>query len=766
MQLTKRKKVYKQGVAIGVIFCLIFSSIAPLFSQSFQWNQRDSKNQSKTNSDTLRTPSQLTGFEGDPFELETIISFFANTIAQKGSFKFADFFNAYLKNLGELREEQNEMRPAIDTLIYQVKNNLLLSKELQIGKKRYVIGAIKKGTWSNFVVIFDQKNNQFKMVNERAKVRRLIQFIQKSKTGIVFEDILGRGAVVWDKEKSKVERSLIKTFLLPDWLKNLFSTSHLEFLDTFNPVKFFLDHKERSLSQISGISLIWAAMIATAIGAPFGLDWLISGSPYSNIPINLFGSALGFTSLLAGVRHLNLKHSPSRTEQLFLSIKYYLYPTNVVIHSFCNLIFRIFKLDSLTKTRVGEAQYEWATREQGMENVRDAIRKNRPDLLERYENLNQLILREREQEKESLRNELYRITRGHFNIWGLGGAMKLEAAPYFQGSYMNALMAVFPDLNLNPLGFQLDWSSEEKGIESVKYVLSQEIPHIMQQYERIAKLSEREIHVLRNEIYGINSGHLVIWGLSRVMNQESAPYFQGSHINALIAVFPDLNLNPLEFQLDWSSEERGIESVKYVLSKEVQHIMQQYERIAKLSDREIHDLRNQIYGITQGHFKAWGLSGAVDQRVAPYFHGSYIAVLMAVFPDLNLNSLGFRLDWSSEEKGIESVKYIFSKEVPHIMQQYERIAKLSEREIHDLRNEIYGIKQAYFNVWGLGTAMNQKLAPYFHGSYKDILISVFNHSKLGLTLQGFQDYRRATYERKYGWGTRESGRWSVREGIR
>ncbi|MBI2119889.1 MAG: hypothetical protein HYT97_09750, partial [Elusimicrobia bacterium] len=384
-----------------MIFCLFFSSIAPPLAQSSQWNKRDSQSQSKINSDTLRTPSQLAGFEGDPFELETVISFFANTIAQKGSFQFAEFFNTYLKNLDELREKQNEMRSAIDTLIYQVKNNLLLSRELQIGKKRYVVGAIKKGDWSNFVAIFDQRNNQFKLVDEKARVRRLIQFIEKSKTGIVFEDILGRGEVVWDKEKSKVERSLIKTFLLPDWLKNLFSTSHLEFLDTFDPVKFFLDHRERSLSQIFGISLIWAAMIATAIGAPFGLDWLISGSPYSNIPINLFGSALGLTSLLAGIKHLNLQHSPSRTEQLFLSIKYYLYPTNVVIHSFCNLIFRIFKLYPLTKSRVGEDPYQWATREQGIENVRDAIRKNRPDLLERYGNLNQLPRKEREQEEES-----------------------------------------------------------------------------------------------------------------------------------------------------------------------------------------------------------------------------------------------------------------------------------------------------------------------------------------------------------------------------
>ncbi|MBI2119983.1 MAG: hypothetical protein HYT97_10230, partial [Elusimicrobia bacterium] len=479
-----------------------------------------------------------------------------------------------------------------------------------------------------------------------------------------------------------------------------------------------------------------------------------------------------------------------------------------------------------------------------------AIRKNRPDLLERYGNLNQLPRKEREQEEESLRKEIYRITSGHFSIWGLGVAMNQKSAPYFHGSHINALMAVFPDLNLNPLGFQLDWSNEDRGIESVKYVLSKEIPHIMQQYKRIAKLGDIEIHDLRNEIYGITQGDLMVWGLTRTSDRQLAPYFHGSYMNALMAVFPDLNLNPLGFQLDWTSEEKGIESVKYILFKEAPHIMEQYEKIAELNDREVHDLRNAIYGIKQAHFKVWGLSGAIHQQVAPYFHGSYkdvlisifnnprlgltlqgfkdfrkatferkygwktfesgiwsvregirsnrpdiiaryenlgqlnvneierlkrdiyritqghfqvwglgsamnqksvpyfhgsyIVALMAVFPDLNLNPLGFQLDWSSEEKGIESVKYVLSKEVPHLIQQYERIAQLSDRETDDLKNEVYRITFGHFNIWGLGAAMIQKLAPYFHGSYIVALMAVFpdlNLNPLGFRLDWSNEER-------------------------
>src|SRR3989338_6720248 len=484
-------------------------------------------------------------------------------------------------------------------------------------------------------------------------------------------------------------------------------------------------------------------------------------------------------------------------------------------------------------------QLDWSSEERGIESVKYVLSKEVPNIMQNYERLDRL----NDMGIDDLRNEIYGITQGHFKIWGLSRAMNQRVAPYFYGSYIEVLRTLFPDLNLNQLGFQLDWSSEERGIETVRYVLSKEAHHIMRQYERITQLNDREVHDLRNEIYGIKdahfrvwglggarddrkapyfhgsykdvlisvlnhptlgltlqgfkdfrratfekkyswgtpesgiwsvregirsnrpdiieryenlaqleedeierlksdiyritAGHFGIWGLSGAMNQKVAPYFHGSHIVALMALFPDLNLNPLEFQLDWSSEERGIESVKHVLFKEIPHIMEGYERINQLDDREIHDLRNEIYGITQGHFNIWGLSVAMNQRVAPYFHGSYMNALITVFPELNLNPLGFQLDWSSEEIGIESVKYVLFKEIPHIMEEYERINQLDDREIHDLRNEIYGITYGHFMVWGLGRAMNQRVDPYFHGSYMNALLAVFSHHQLGLTREGF-----------------------------
>ena len=581
-------------------------------------------------------------------------------------------------------------------------------------------------------------------------------------------------------------REALKREMNPNgWITQLFFAPHYEFLDTFNPVQFFKSHKEQTLGQAIGIVLIWGAMVATMIGAPFGIDYLISGNPTNHLGITLVSSFIGSLSIVAGIRLNQVKenerrlnqliqtsYKSNRTEKFILSIAYLSYPINVLTHHLYNLISQFtrplgkWRLDPLTKARVGEDPYNWVTREQGIESVRDAIRKNRPDLLERYENLDQLDPRKRQLEEESLRKNIYRITSGHFKVWGLGGAISQQLAPYFHGSYITALITVFPELNLNPLGFRLDWSNEERGIESVKYVLSKEVPHIMQQYERISQLNERDMHDLKNKIYGITYGHFKIWGLSAAMTQESAPYFHGSHIQALILVFPDLNLNSLGFQLDWSDEKRAIESVRYILSKEVPHLMRQHERITQLNDREVHDLINEIYGITQAHFQVWGLSRAINRQATPYFHGSYIDALMAVFSDLNLNPLGFKLDWSSKERGIESMRYVLSKEAPHIMRQYERITQLNDKEVHDLRNAIYGIKQGHFKVWGLSGAMNREKAPYFHGSYINVLIFVFSNPRLELTLQGFRDYRRATFERKYSWGTLELGIWSVREGIR
>jgi len=416
----------------------------------------------------------------------------------------------------------------------------------------------------------------------------------------------------------------------------------------------------------------------------------------------------------------------------------------------------------IDKRRIG-ATFRWSTKEKGITNVRSAIQSNKPAIIKQYDNLGLLS----ESEKDALRNNIYNITSGHFRVWGLGRAMNPKSASYFEASYIVALQKVFPDLELNPLGFKLEWSTKERGIASIRYILSREQPRIIEQYDRFASLSEPEKEILRNNIYKITSGHFKVWGLAGAINFKLAPYFEASYIVALQEVFPDLELNPLGFQLDWSTKEQGIASIRYILSREQPRIIEQYDRFDSLSESEKEIVRNNIYKITFGHFSVWGLNAAINPKPKSpsYFKGSYIVALQEVFPGLELNPLGFRLDWSTKERGIASIRYILSREQPRIIEQYDDLDSLNESEKDALRNSIYKITQGRFKVWGLAGAMNPKLAPYFEGSYITALAIVFSDSRLGFSEEELREFRKDTTVRRYGWISKELGMRNVRRAI-
>ena len=92
---------------------------------------------------------------------------------------------------------------------------------------------------------------------------------------------------------------------------------------------------------------------------------------------------------------------------------------------------------------------------------------------------------------------------------------------------------MFDKLDLNRLGFQLDWKEEENGIASIRYVLEQKIPKIMKRYEKIGSLNPQQIAALQEDIYALSKARLDVWGLGGAMDKRKAPYFEGSHIVAL-----------------------------------------------------------------------------------------------------------------------------------------------------------------------------------------------------------------------------------------
>jgi hypothetical protein len=381
---------------------------------------------------------------------------------------------------------------------------------------------------------------------------------------------------------------------------------------------------------------------------------------------------------------------------------------------------------------------DWSTLKQGIASVRYVLSMERPDIIKRYDNIGSLD----EAQIELLRNDIYRITHGHFLSWGLSVVMDSKLAPYFNGSYIIALKAVFSDPKL---GFSEEelvrfrkaarvlrykWKTKKEGVSNVMAALRLNIPDIVERYDNLGSLSKADIELLRNDIYKITQGHFRLWGLRSALDPKYAPYFKGSLITALQIVFPNLNIDPLGFQLDWSTPEQRIASIRYVLSRERPSIIERYDKLGSLSEAQIDLLRNDIYKINQGYFSIWGLATAMDINTVPDFNGTYITPLQKTFPDLNLNPLGFHLDWSTLEQGIASIRYVLSRERSKIIERYDNLGSLSPAQIELLREDIYKITLRYFLVWGLIGAQNSKAVPYFKGSHITALQKVFPVLKL------------------------------------
>ncbi len=412
--------------------------------------------------------------------------------------------------------------------------------------------------------------------------------------------------------------------------------------------------------------------------------------------------------------------------------------------------------DAAMSAETGE-KLKWDTEEEGINNVSQAIQIHRPDIIGRYKRLNSLS----PVEVKRLRADIYRISSGYFKIWKLASATQRQLAPYFYGSHIIALQKVFPDLNLNPLGFRLDWSSEENAIASVRYVLSKEMPDIVRRYENINSLNVFEVSELREDIYRITKAHFAVWGI--VLEPT---YFDGSYIVALQNAFPRLDLNSLGFRLDWSNEERGIASVRYVINRERPDIIKRYDSLDSLSPLEINKLLEDIYKFNYGYFRFWGLNRAGHQQSTPYFHGSYITALQKVFARLGLDPLGFGLDWSTEERGIASVRYVISRERPDIARRYSQINSLAEPEKERLRDDIYRISAGHLKLWGASGAGNRQAAPYFKGSFILALEKVFANPSWDFSEAGMRSFIQRNKERRYQWRSAEESIDNVIDAIR
>ncbi|MDD5137003.1 MAG: hypothetical protein PHN63_06635, partial [Candidatus Omnitrophica bacterium] len=413
-----------------------------------------------------------------------------------------------------------------------------------------------------------------------------------------------------------------------------------------------------------------------------------------------------------------------------------------------------FKLDKKTLMAIKEQGIDrWCER------IRDALRKYRPTIMKMYDNLGNLTV----EQKRLLYDEVYKIDRCHLVIWRLSSIVAKERVPLFNGSHITALMKALPKLDLNPLGFRLNWTTREKALESLRYVFTREVPDIVDRYYRLDELKSDERELLKRDIYErTTQGAFNVWGLAMAIDKDKVDYFNGSYKNVLIEFFPRLNLDPLGFELDWVTEEGGIASVRFILSREVPDIVERYDMVDKLSAYEIEKLREDIYTrLDHKRLNVWGLNTIFNRQWTPYFNGSYITALTKVFPRIELNPLGFKLKWTTRDDGIESVRYVLSKEASGIMRRYEAIDTLTEEEVGELREDICAISSAHFLAWKINCACYKGLAPYFGGSYLNVLLAVFDNPRLGLTKEMIIEYRKAHTKRIFKWEDEETGKANV-----
>src|SRR3990167_3294539 len=386
------------------------------------------------------------------------------------------------------------------------------------------------------------------------------------------------------------------------------------------------------------------------------------------------------------------------------------------------------------RTKGGQTQpYQWlgTTMAQGIKNVQHAIERVRPDIMKRYKKLNLLTPYQR----MILEDDIYEIQRQEFESWpGMQQALLVDKAPYFEGSHKSALVAAFPDLKLNPLGFYAVGFgpnlSYEETMEAIQFRLRRKIPTIMERYDRRGELTEDELRELKDDIYKINSKHFGVWGLAGVLNKNTVSYFDCKYAKVLMAVFSDLKLNPLGFHLDLENQLE--ESLRFALSQVFPDMVERYERLDQLENEEaIASLKNEIYDISSDYFRKPPLTSFVQRKAVPALEGNYKKALITAFPKLHLSPYGFKPDWTTRTKASRSIRHRLEREFPLLMKQYQRRKQLSEAEREAVRQEIYKIGKGtagvgHFKVLGLANALLPRRKKYFNMDPAVALMAVFD----------------------------------------
>ncbi|MCA9398963.1 MAG: hypothetical protein KC618_04375, partial [Candidatus Omnitrophica bacterium] len=179
-------------------------------------------------------------------------------------------------------------------------------------------------------------------------------------------------------------------------------------------------------------------------------------------------------------------------------------------------------------------------------------------------------------------------------------------------------------------------------------------------------------------------------------------------------------------EFDWKSEKTGIKNILETIKLHNRYIYSEYQEylrsdINNFSEERLLSLKNEIYSITTMHFGIWGIGTALDSRSAPYFHGNIITALTKTFAELDLNPYAIKYQFITEEDGIKSVKAALERFKPEIWKKYLAYKSAPEdfgkEALQRLKDQIYDIQKANFDIWGLSAVLKASEYPYFNGSY-------------------------------------------------
>ncbi|MFH1867464.1 MAG: sigma-70 family RNA polymerase sigma factor [Candidatus Omnitrophota bacterium] len=144
----------------------------------------------------------------------------------------------------------------------------------------------------------------------------------------------------------------------------------------------------------------------------------------------------------------------------------------------------------------GYRRYSWSTEDEAIENIFDALRLHRPDIINKYEDIDNLS----DAEIMLLQNDIYNLTRDYLGSIRLSSIFDKRKTPYFNGNFRKALSRAFnnPKLGLKISGFR-GWRAHllPRRSERIKPVMADDVAKRFKTF--MAKVSCRNAYSIGAE---------------------------------------------------------------------------------------------------------------------------------------------------------------------------------------------------------------------------------------------------------------------------